>query len=75
VEVLTTSAPVDGGNASGCSRLGRSLSNWSSRSPDWRAATKPFQFAIATSTGASARAVRIEPAMMMPPVASWLMTR
>ena len=36
----------------------------------WRAATKPFQWAMARSTGASARALRIEPAMMMPAVAS-----
>jgi hypothetical protein len=35
----------------------------------------PFQFAIATSTGASARADKIDPAMMMPAVDSWLMTR
>ena len=41
----------------------------------WRAATKAFQCAIASSTGASARAERIEPAMMMPAVASWWMTR
>ena len=40
-----------------------------------RAATKPFQCAIARSTGASARALRIEPAMMTPAVASWLITR
>ena len=32
----------------------------------WRAAMKPRQLAIATSTGASARDVRIELAMMMP---------
>ena len=32
----------------------------------WRAAVKPRQLAIATSTGASARDVRIELAMMMP---------
>ena len=41
----------------------------------WRAATKPFQCAMARSTGASARALRIEPAMMMPAVASWWITR
>ncbi len=35
-----------------------------------RAATNPFQCAIARSTGASARALRMEPAMMMPAVAS-----
>jgi len=35
-----------------------------------RAATKPFECPIARSTGASARALRIEPAMMMPAVAS-----
>ncbi len=36
-----------------------------------RAPTKPRQLAIARSTGASARALRIEPAMMMPGVAIW----
>jgi hypothetical protein len=30
----------------------------------WRAATKPRQLAIASSTGARAREVRIEPAMI-----------
>src|SRR3979411_409916 len=34
----------------------------------WRAATKIFQFEIARSIGASARAVRIDPAMMIPPL-------
>ena len=39
----------------------------------WRAETKPFQLAIASSTGASARATMIELAMMMPAVAcSWI---
>jgi hypothetical protein len=41
----------------------------------WRAATKPRQCAIATSTGANARDVRIELAMMMPAEACWLITR
>ena len=36
---------------------------------------KAFQWAMARSTGASARALRIEPAMMMPAVASWWITR
>ena len=39
------------------------------RSQAWRAATKAFQLAMARSTGASARAPRIEPAMMTPAVA------
>jgi hypothetical protein len=37
----------------------------------WRAATNPFQFAIASSTGASARAVRIELAMIAPALTCW----
>ncbi len=38
-----------------------------------RAATKLFQWAMASSAGASARETRIEEAMMMPPVASlWI---
>ena len=41
----------------------------------WRAATKPRQLAIASSTGASAREVRIELAMMMPAVACCSITR
>ena len=45
-----------------------------SRCQLWRAPTKFFQCAIARSTGASARALRIELAMIMPPVACWLMT-
>jgi len=38
--------------------------------PALRAAKKPFQLAMVSSTGASARDTRIELAMMMPPVAS-----
>src|SRR5690606_35390179 len=40
----------------------------------WRAATKLRQWAIATSTGASARPARLDPAIMMPAGASPLMT-
>jgi hypothetical protein len=60
----------------GCSRVwvcgaGSFSSRVFSRRQLCRAATKPFQCAIARSTGASARADRMEPAMMMPAVASW----
>ena len=55
----------------GCSAMGvecdgSSASRSVRRCQPCRAATKPRQFAIARSTGASARALRIEPAMMMP---------
>ena len=40
-----------------------------------RAATMPFQWAMASSTGASARDVRIAPAMMIPALASCSITR
>ncbi|MCY1373735.1 hypothetical protein D9M69_610280 [compost metagenome] len=53
---------------------GRSDSVFCRRTRLWRAAMKPFQLAIARSTGASARAESIEPAMMMPGVACWLIT-
>ena len=53
---------------------GNTASSRFSRAQPWRAAWKPFQLAIARSTGASARADRIEPAMMMPAEACWLMT-
>lgn len=45
------------------------------RAQPCRAATKPFQCAIASSIGASALPIMIELAIMMPPVASCLMTR
>ena len=40
-----------------------------------RAVTNGCQFAIASSTGASARADRIVAASITPAVASWVMTR
>ncbi len=45
---------------------GKTASSRFSRAQACRADWKPFQLAIARSTGASARADRIEPAMMMP---------
>ena len=45
-----------------------------SRRQLWRAEMKLRQWARVTSTGASAREVRIELAMMMPAVACWLIT-
>lgn len=48
---------------------GISASSRSSRPQLWRADTKPRQLAIARSIGAIARATRIEPAIMIPPVA------
>ncbi len=50
-------------------------SNSDRRRQLWRADTKAFQLAIASSTGASARETRIELAMMMPAVACCWMTR
>ena len=68
---LSTDSRLDGF----CSKVGAVCAGSDSssrlrRCQLWRAATKPFQCAIARSTGASARALRIEPAMMMPAVAS-----
>ena len=66
---------VGAGSGIGWYCAGRSASSFFSRCQLWRAATKPRQLAMARSTGASARAVRIDPAMMMPGVASWRITR
>ena len=46
-----------------------------SNNHDYAQETANFQFAIATSTGPSAREVRIDPAIIMPAVDSWLITR
>jgi hypothetical protein len=51
-------------------RAGSKINSSVSRRQLCRAATNPFQLAIASSTGASARAVKIELAMMIPAVAS-----
>ena len=63
------------GNASGALRAGIATRSSFNRRQAWRAATKPFQLAIATSTGARAREVRIELAMMMPAEACCCNTR
>jgi hypothetical protein len=59
----------------GCSGIGSVsggtvANNLRSRSQLCLAATQPLQWAMAMSTGARARALRIEPAMMIPPEAS-----
>ncbi len=72
----STDRPLEGVCSSvGVARTGIDSSKRLSRLQLWRAAIKLFQCAIARSTGASARALRIEPAMMMPAVASWWITR
>ena len=53
------------------SDAGIAANNVSSLCQLWRALRKPFQCAMASSIGASARDVRIELAMMMPGVACW----
>ena len=55
---------------SGGSRASRSLS----RRQPCRAPTNTRHWPITTSIGASARADRMEPAMMIPAVASWWIT-
>ena len=54
--------------AIGAGRAGMAAKSLLRRRQLCRAPIKPFQCAIARSTGASARALRIEPAMMMPAV-------
>ena len=54
---------------------GTSLNRPLSRCQPWRAATNPFQLAIAVSAGASALPLMMELAMMMPAVACCSMTR
>ena len=63
------------GSAIGASRVGQRRQELGKRFQLWRAATKPRQLAIASSTGASAREARIELAMMMPAVACCSITR
>jgi hypothetical protein len=76
IEIASTESLLTGGcSRVGADRCGMVCSSWLSRCQLCRAATKLFQCAIARSTGASARALRIEPAMMMPAVASWWITR
>jgi hypothetical protein len=71
----TLSAALGRGSCSGASRGGNAAMSSISRFQLWRAATKPRQLAIASSTGARAREVRIEPAMITPAVACCWMTR
>src|SRR5262245_12610905 len=56
-------------NDMGSSETGNIVKSWFSARQLCRAATNPVQFAMARSTGASARALKIEPAIMMPAVA------
>ncbi len=53
---------------------GNCAASWRSLLQPWRAATNPLQCEIASSTGATAREARIAPAMMMPAVASCMIT-
>ena len=66
----TVSRCVGACSAIGSVRAGMTDSSAFNRCQLCRAATKPLQLAMARSTGASARALRIDPAMMMPAVAS-----
>ena len=56
------------------SSTGMSCASFSSRDQLSRAATNPFHWPIASSTGANARLTRMELAIMIPPEASWRMT-
>src|SRR3954454_19880710 len=73
--VSTVSILVGAGNAMAVGSGGMNDSSRVRRSQDWRAWVKPFQLAMDISTGARARAVSMDEAIMMPPVASPLMTR
>ena len=70
----TLSPRLGAGSACGWPAAGIRPSSSDSRAQDWRACTKPFQLAMASSAGASARETRIEEAMMMPAVARLLIT-
>src|SRR5215467_13036266 len=63
------------GSSIGACSGGSSVRSLFSRCQLCRHAATAFQCAIARSTGASARAAKIDPAMMMPAVASWRITR
>ena len=63
------------GNAIRSSSTGAATRASDSRRQLCRAVTKDFQFAIASSTGASDRDARIVAASITPAVASWLITR
>ena len=71
----TESETLGRGSAKGCACSGNAAKSSRSRFQLWRAATKPRQLAIASSTGASAREVRIELAMITPAVACCSITR
>jgi hypothetical protein len=73
--VSTVNACAGAGSSIRAAAAGIAANSWPSRCQLWRAATKPFQLAIARSIGAKARPARIEPAIMMPAVASCWMTR
>src|SRR6266568_4734440 len=62
----TTIVLCGGGNGIGSTCDGSAAKSRLSRSQLCRAETQPRQWAIAISMGASARALRIEPAMMIP---------
>ena len=68
--VSTAKVPDGFGRGSGGILFGNIKSNSLSRFRDWRAATKLFQLAIASSTGANARETKMELAIMTPAVAS-----
>ena len=59
-----------GGNAIHSCSVGTAIKASDKRRQLWRAVTNAFQFAIASSTGASARADRMVAASMTPAVAS-----
>src|SRR5579883_227783 len=66
--LCTTSVRAGGLSAIGATTGGRCPSNLDRRCQPCRAAMKPRQLAMARSTGARARAPRIEPAMMIPEI-------
>ena len=71
----TLSAAFGAGSGIGSSVSGNWASRRLRRRQAWRLATKPFQLATSISTGCSARAPRIEAAMITPNEAWLTMTR
>ncbi|GJD59722.1 hypothetical protein IFDJLNFL_5653 [Methylobacterium dankookense] len=75
VTASTRTLSQGGGRATLNRSLGNEARKALRRPQPCRAATSDFQCATASSTGARARATRIELAIMMPPVASPAITR
>src|SRR5262249_44501326 len=74
--IVSTISACDGaGNCNFETSGGNTRNNADNRDQLCRATTKPFQLTIHMSTGARARPVRIELAMMIPAVASPRITR